>query len=411
MSSYLKKVRFSRRFKIGICAAALTIGMGSLPKTERVASSVPYGQEQIAILGTPATEAAANLALDQLSTDNPEIRHKFKILHISVTRSGELEAFLRSAQGIAAIVIPDSSSDPIFQPLLPQLADFEHPPIFSTRIDAKLSIGAEPESVKKCTFQVAFSSPKQGRVLADFSRQHLGAKIAGILVDMQTPTAVATAYQFQGEFERSGGSVWVESYGEPNKPLPSLEFLKAGNLDVLLLPDPSDALLSAVKRTAPDLTLVGSNFWEDRVQRRKMTGLNDSFYAAGAYADSPDNSGDAEFRDLYRETFLKTPLSTDAGTYDAIHLITTLLEDEKIKQLHGKERCNALNDSPAIRGTTGMVRLNDTGSPLTHIQILQIKSNKIQFKVSTPVDRFLEPSSLGNYWRIEDPGNPLASES
>jgi branched-chain amino acid transport system substrate-binding protein len=102
----------------------------------------------------------------------------------------------------------------------------------------QLATNAEVTAGTSCVFRVCFTDGFQGRVMALFARDRLGARRAAILYDLANPFSRDIADIFTATFTGAGGRVVArEGYptGQPDY-LPELARIQAADPEVLFLP-------------------------------------------------------------------------------------------------------------------------------------------------------------------------------
>ncbi len=103
----------------------------------------------------------------------------------------------------------------------------------------KTTLDAQTDQPKKYVFRAAFIDPFQGRVVAKFALDNLGAKNAAVLYDVASDYNKGIAEFFKQTFEENGGTVVAfETYTTGDKDFTAqLTKIKDTNPDVIFLPN------------------------------------------------------------------------------------------------------------------------------------------------------------------------------
>ncbi len=241
----------------------------------------------------------------------------------------------------------------------------------------KTTLDANTGAPKKYVFRACFIDPFQGRVVAKFAQEKLGAKNAAVLYDVASDYNKGIAEFFKSTFEQLGGKVVAfETYTTGDKDFTAqLTKIKAANPDVIFLPNYYSEVPLQVQQahglgiTAP---FLGSDSWGSG-ELLTLCGKDcEGYYFSTHYAADNATPVAKKFIDGYKATYGNTPDDVAALTYDAFGLLWTALKSA------GKVDRQAVRDAlakiPNYDGVTGSMQFQEgSGDPIKSAVIIQIK--------------------------------------
>jgi branched-chain amino acid transport system substrate-binding protein len=248
------------------------------------------------------------------------------------------------------------------------------------------STNPETTAGKKYVFRVAFIDPFQGRVMARFAIEELGARKAAVLYDVASAYNKGIAEIFKQVFEEAGGQVVAfETYttGEGDFTTP-LTAIRDSGADVLFLPNYYNEVPLQVRQAhtlGVEATIIGSDSW-GQLAAEDMTEM-EGFFFSTHYA--PDIASDVaqEFINKYKATYGEVPDDVAALTYDAFGMLFQAIESQG--KADPESIRNGLATISQYEGVTGMMEYKGTGDPVKSAVILQIKNGKFTFyKLASP---------------------------
>jgi len=247
----------------------------------------------------------------------------------------------------------------------------------------KTTINEKTGGSKSYVFRAAFIDPFQGRVVAKFAMENLGAKKAAVLYDVASDYNKGIAEFFKSTFEGAGGKVVAfETYTTNDKDFTAqLTKIKDAAPDVIFLPNYYNEVplqIQQAKRLGINVPFLGSDSWgsPDLV---KLCGTDcEGYYFSTHYA--ADNASDVakKFIDGYKTKYGNTPDDVAALTYDAFGMLWAALKSA------GKVDRQAVRDAlakiPKYEGVTGTMQFQEgSGDPIKSAVILQVKGDKFVF--------------------------------
>lgn len=242
---------------------------------------------------------------------------------------------------------------------------------------------SNPETTrgKPFVFRAAFVDPVQGRALARFAREDLGAQRAAVLFDAADEYCKGVAEYFRDAFTAMGGEVPAfEAYLTGDTDFaPRMARIKAAHCQVLLLPNFSPALghqirLARQMHAAKDL--LGSDCWDHPDNLREPA-------AQGAYVstnfvldrDVPETKA---FTQAFNERFKRQPTMDDALAYDSMQLLFRAAQQAGGVQPQALRA--ALANLGRYQGVSGVMRFQGTGDPERSVVIVRIQDGRPVFQ-------------------------------
>lgn len=240
-------------------------------------------------------------------------------------------------------------------------------------------VGDTNES-KKYVFRAAFIDPFQGRVVAKFALDNLGAKTAAVLFDVASDYNKGIAEFFKATFEENGGTVVAyETYTTGDKDFSAqLTKIKDTNPDVVFLPNYYSEVPLQIQQahrlgiTAP---FLGSDSWGSS-ELLSLCGADcEGYYFSTHYAADAATPVATKFIESYKATYGTTPDDVAALTYDSFGLLWNAL------QLAGAVDRESVRTGMSkitnYEGVTGNMAFQaGSGDPIKSAVILQIKGDK-----------------------------------
>lgn len=300
--------------------------------------------------GANATQAAS-VAQQLISRDN--------ITAMIGPNSGKCaDAAADIAEGLKCVMISPWSGDP------------------STTMDRVAGVP------KRYVFRAGATDALQGRIMAKFAAEKLGARRAAIIAD-STREAVAQAAAFKEAFAAAGGEVVAEeSFGASGKDFPRrvAAIAAAAPEAVFVAASCEDALpiLEAAKASGLNAKFLGSELWNSP-QNIRMTALGiDGLFFCKNFDHRSKNPATQKFVADYTAAHGQPPDDVAALTYDACGILAQALEKS------GTTEREALRENLArlsgYEGVTGRFDFEPgSGDPVKSLPVLEIKSSGMEW--------------------------------
>ncbi|HEY8392110.1 MAG TPA: ABC transporter substrate-binding protein [Capillibacterium sp.] len=178
-------------------------------------------------------------------------------------------------------------------------------------------------------FRACFQDSFQGRVMAQFAIENLGAKKGAILYDMNNDYSTGLMKSFEETFTALGGTVVAkESYAGGDKDFNAqITKIKAEDPDVLFLPDYYNTIsliTKQVRNQGLDVIMLGADGWDELVGQAGDEAIGG--YYCNHYSPDSDDPDVERFVTKYRERFGVTPNALAALGYDATYIVLEAIE-------------------------------------------------------------------------------------
>ena len=238
---------------------------------------------------------------------------------------------------------------------------------------ATLSTSPETTRGKEYAFRATFSDDFQGRLMARFAAEELGARRAAVLVDAGSTYSRGFAQVFADAFSEEGGTeVAVESFtADESAAVDQLARIREAEPDVLVLPVYDiyvPPLMRQARRAGITATFLGGDSW-DLIDFDEHPERGASFFSAVWSSELADERT-KRFVDSFETSYGKVPRSAAAIAYDALAMICRAIENrgdaapESIRM--------GLRSLGEFRGVTGTIRYGVTGDPRRSAVILEM---------------------------------------
>ena len=231
---------------------------------------------------------------------------------------------------------------------------------------------------KRYVFRSCFSDAFQGKALARFAREDLGALTAAVLYDVTNAYSKGLAEIFKQELDESGVAVLsFESYVRDVQDFtPQLTRIRDLSPAVLFLPNFSDSVrlqAQQAKQLGITATLLGSDLWNSS-ELSGVAELEGAFNSEHWHPDAANAEAQA-----FREAFQAAngpalDFQSAALAYDAFGLLFRAIEDQGS---FASDRVRAgLVNLEGYRGVTGTISFDTTGDPIKDAAILRIQNGE-----------------------------------
>lgn len=280
--------------------------------------------------------------------------------------------------GVIAVVGTNFSSCNI--PMAPVATAKKIPLLATAASDPKVTVD-ETGKLMEYSFRIGFIDPFQGRVLAAFAIEKLGAKTAAILTDIGSDYSYGLSSYFEEEFKKLGGTIVASEQGRAgdNDYRAQLSKLKTVNPDVILVPW-IDKDVALIAKQARELGIKAAFMGGDGWDNQDMITMAGAALEGGYYTSQPSFGRDVTkpYYDEYVKAYNIKPETEALFGHDAVMWIVDALKRA------GKADSVALKD--ALENTTGFEGLmgtmnidKKTHNPVKPCSVMTIKGGKIVY--------------------------------
>jgi len=244
----------------------------------------------------------------------------------------------------------------------------------------KTTLKGDTTEPKQYVFRAAFIDPFQGRVVAKFALDNLGAKNAAVLYDVASDYNKGIAEFFKATFEENGGTVVAfETYTTGDKDFSAqLTKIKDTAPDVIFLPNYYSEVplqIQQAHRLGIDVPFLGSDSWGSS-ELITLCGTDcEGFYFSTHYAADAATPVATKFIESYKTTYGVTPDDVAALTYDSFGLLWNALKAAgKIDRESVRTGMAMITNYEGVTGN--MAFETGSGDPVKSAVILQVKGDK-----------------------------------
>jgi branched-chain amino acid transport system substrate-binding protein len=312
---------------------------------------------------------------------------KYKIELVIEDNAGKADQSASAAQklitqdNVVAIIGPNASRYAI---PASEIAESEKVVLISPwSTNPKTTMVGDTTQAKSYVFRACFIDPFQGRVVAKFAMENLGAQKAAVLYDVASDYNKGIAEFFKQTFEEIGGQVVAfETYTTGDKDFTAqLTKIKDTAPDVIFLPNYYSEVplqIQQAHRLGITVPFLGSDSWGSS-ELTKLCGADcEGYYFSTHYAADNASPVAKKFIEAYNAKHGNTPDDVAALTYDAFGLLWQAL------QAAGSVDRQAVRDAlakiPKYDGVTGTMQFQEgSGDPIKSAVILQVKGESFVF--------------------------------
>ena len=345
----------------------------------------------VAIYGIAATNGT-KIAIDEINEAGGILGKQVKLVLEDEKGDAQeaMNVYNKLVEDGAVAIIGDITSGPTLA--IADLANRDNM-LLITPTGTQLDITEGRPSV----FRVAFTDPFQGRMLAQYAKDTLGASTAGILANTSNDYSQGVKEAFMAEAENLGLEIVAnESYGAADRDFRvQLTTIASQNPDVLLIPDYYEtiALIAPQAREVGiESQFIGPDGW-DGITAQLTTGLSDEGLTAEAlqsvegaiftnhYSLDDPNENIQNFIAKYNELHGENPASFSALGYDAAYMVKQAIEEA------GSTDSDAIIDAMKninYEGLTGSIKFDENNNPVKAISMIEV--NEGEYKLESVVE-------------------------
>ncbi|MDI3480987.1 MAG: branched-chain amino acid transport system substrate-binding protein [Tepidanaerobacteraceae bacterium] len=239
---------------------------------------------------------------------------------------------------------------------------------------------------RKYVFRACFIDPFQGKAVALFAYNKLGAKKAAVLYDIASDYNKGIAEVFRDEFSNLGGQIVAfETYNTKDTDFSAqLTKIKATNPDVLFLPNYYNEVplqIQQARKLGIDAQIIGADAW-DNPELLKLGGeLLEGTYFSNHYAVDIAGDKSKAFIEKYKNKYGEVPDAAAALTYDAAYILFGAIE--RAQKADPQAIRDAIASTKDFEGVTGTISYNEgSGDPVKGAVIIKIHDGKFIYDSS-----------------------------
>lgn len=336
-----------------------------------------------ALTGPQATFAlsgknGARLAIDQMNRAEGVLGKKLDLLveddHNEPSEAASAVSKLITRDHVVALIGENASSRSLAAAPIAQ--NYQVPMVSPS------STNVEVTKKGDYVFRVCFVDSYQGKALAAFARQTLGAETAALLVDAKSDYSVGLAEAFRRAFTGLGGRVVAElKYAEGDSDFSAqLTALRSSRPAAVVIPGYyTDAGLIArqARSLGIESTLLGADGWDSPKLVEIGGPAVEGAYFSNHYSVEDPSPAVRTFVEEYRKVYGADPDSIAALSYDAARLIADAMR--RAGSTEGKRVRDALAATADFAGVTGRITMDVDRNPVKPAVILKIEGGKFRY--------------------------------
>lgn len=277
-------------------------------------------------------------------------------------------------QGIVAL-IGDVTSKPCIA--VAEVAKGDNMPMLTPTGTA-----AEITTIGDNIFRTCFMDPFQGKVMATFAADELGAKKVAVMYDSGSDYSMGLAESFKAQAaEKNMEMVAYEAYATADTDFTTIlnKIVSAGP-DALFIPDYyGDVSLAISQARAAGYTgaMLGGDGWDGvlgAMPADKLSDANDGYFS-NHYTTSDTAEVVVNFLANYKSLYGEDPNAFAALGYDSAYIMAAAIEKA------GSTDAQAIIDALAateIDGVTGHITFDENGDPIKSVAITKFVDGKAE---------------------------------
>jgi branched-chain amino acid transport system substrate-binding protein len=228
-------------------------------------------------------------------------------------------------------------------------------------------------------FRICFIDPFQGKVMAKFSKENLGAAKAAILTDVRQDYSVGLSTFFKQTFEELGGEIVAEqSFSSGDTDFKAqLTTIRAAQPDVIFVPAYyTEAALIALQARELGIQqpLAGGDGWDSPKLFEIGGDAVNGCYFSNHYTQEDPSEAVQTFIRKYQEAYGSVPDAMAALGYDSVYVLVDAMNRA------GSTEPEALRDAIAatsgFQGVTGTITLDENRNASKPAVVLKIEDGK-----------------------------------
>ncbi len=229
-------------------------------------------------------------------------------------------------------------------------------------------------------FRACYIDPYQGRIMAKFAGENLGAKTAVIFENVGSDYSKGLTEAFTGAF--SGEVVATEGYtNEENDFKAIIERIKGLDADVIYLPDYFNKvglIAKQLNEAGVEATLLGVDGWDGILN--DYADEVEGGYFANHYSTTDESETVQNFITAYEEAYGETPNALAALGFDAAKVMAAAIETAGSTDGAAIVEALKATDMDAV---CGQITFDENGDTIKAISIIKIEEG--QFKLETKI--------------------------
>lgn len=331
------------------------------------------------------TENGVRLALDEINANGGILGKKVEVI-TEDTRSMTQDAGLAAEKLIGrdeVSLLLGAVSSSLSLAAAPIAEREQVPMITPASTNPKVTVD-DQGNTRKYVYRICFIDPFQGKVMAKFAKENLGAQRVAILKDNANDYSVGLAENFRQTFTEMGGEIIAEQAYEAQQVdfKSQLTAIKATNPDAIYVPGYyTEVSLIAIqaRELGLDVPLMGGDGWDspELTKGSAKEALEGTFFS-NHYSVEDTTANVLDFTKAYQAKFGgETPGAMSALGYDALMIAAHAIE--KAGGTDPEKIVEQLNNLTNFPGITGNITIDAQHNAEKSAVVLQIKDGKFTY--------------------------------
>lgn len=235
-------------------------------------------------------------------------------------------------------------------------------------------------------FRVAFIDPFQGKVMANYAFEKLGAKKVAIIQEVSNDYAIGLTKFFTESFKALTGDknsiIEIANYNTGDQDFTAqLTNIKSKNPDVIFAPGnftESALVIKQARQLGIKTPIIGTDTWETPefidIGGEAVEG---AIFSTFFTSEKPITEESKKFLEEYRKKYNKEPAAVSALSYDAYILIL-----DAIKRANSADPVKIreeLSKTKDFMGAAGIITLDENGDAVKNAVIKTVKGGKFTY--------------------------------
>jgi branched-chain amino acid transport system substrate-binding protein len=207
-------------------------------------------------------------------------------------------------------------------------------------------------STKKYTFRACFIDPFQGKVMAKFALEQLGAKTAAVVLDQGNDYIRGLAEFFRDAFE-AGGVFFIPTYYEK-----------------------ASLIGAQAKQAGVTAVMLGGDGWDSPDLDRSAV---DGGFFSNHYSGDDPRPVVQEWKAKYKAKYGSEPDALATLAYDAANILLTAMKNAGSFDV---DKVVAAMEKIEFEGVSGKITFDAQHNPVKSAVVLQVKDGKVTYKMT-----------------------------
>ncbi len=371
-----------RKLLTALALAAVACRPGREAQTAAPAAEIPIGVYG-ALSGSEAafgqaTVQGVKLAAEEINNAGGVLGRKIRLVieddQGKAEEAASVVTKLITSDNVIAVIGENSSNQSLAAAPICQ----------SSKVPMISPSSTNPNVTKKgeYIFRVCFTDPYQGKALATFVRNNLGATTAAVLRDIKNDYSVGLAEFFTKEFTAMGGKIVAQQnyVGGDTEFRPQLTAIKVKKPKVLFIPGfYTDVGQIAIQARDLGITipLIGGDGWDSpTVIQIGGKSVDGSYFSDHYFVGDPRPLVQRFVGEIHKR-YGRNPEANAALGYDSLQILVAAIR--KAGSLDRKAIRDNIAATRDYQGVSGTITMGPDRDPIKPVAIIKIEKGEMTF--------------------------------